>query len=368
MDSPSIADQLDSAIEMLIARPDSANPLADADLQELLGIAAEIRALPNPDFKSELKAALLEQARSRSAFLVAPRELLPIAGIPPRSHRNGGIGPEVLPSLFAAGYDGYPVHQRSLVTSFVLHAAVLALCISSGVWAARRQDLKPRVVSHITEFAPFPLPAAETQAHGGGGGGDQDKVPASKGRPPRFSAEQIVPPVVVVRDDAPKLSAEPTVVGPPVPIFPQTGQLGDPLGAILTPPSNGPGTRGGIGQGRDGGVGPGYGPGVGPGESGGYGGSVYAVGGGVSAPRAIYDPEPEFSDEARQAKYRGTVILGVVIDQEGHPRNIRVVRSLGMGLDEKAMAAVRNWRFQPATKDDRPVAVIVNIEVNFRLY
>jgi len=110
------------------------------------------------------------------------------------------------------------------------------------------------------------------------------------------------------------------------------------------------------------------GPGVGPGSGGGYGGGPYVAGGGVSAPRAIYSPEPDYSEEARKAKYQGMVILQVVVDADGRSRDIRVARSAGMGLDEKAIEAVRHWRFEPGTKDKRPVAVVVNVEVNFRLY
>jgi len=115
-------------------------------------------------------------------------------------------------------------------------------------------------------------------------------------------------------------------------------------------------------------VGSGKGVGVGPGYSGGIGGGVYRVGEGVSAPRVLYDPDPEYSQEARQAKYQGTVVLWVVIGPDGLAHDVRVSRSLGMGLDEKAVDAVRKWRFQPAEKDGHPVAVQVNVEVNFRLY
>jgi TonB family protein len=95
---------------------------------------------------------------------------------------------------------------------------------------------------------------------------------------------------------------------------------------------------------------------------------VYRVGGGVTAPHAIYDPEPDYSDEARKSKYQGTVILGVIIDADGRVWDARVVRSLGMGLDEKALETVRTWRFAPARKDGQPVPVQVNIEISFRLY
>jgi TonB family protein len=112
----------------------------------------------------------------------------------------------------------------------------------------------------------------------------------------------------------------------------------------------------------------GEGPGVGAGRGGGFGNGPYRVGGEVSAPHAIYDPEPEYSEEARKAKYQGVVVLQVVIGADGRPRDIRVARTLGMGLDQKAIGAVRQWRFEPALKGSQPVAVVVNIEVNFRLY
>jgi TonB family protein len=92
------------------------------------------------------------------------------------------------------------------------------------------------------------------------------------------------------------------------------------------------------------------------------------VGGGVSAPRAIFRPEPEYSEEARKAKFQGTVVLSLVVGPDGRAHDIRVRRSLGLGLDEKAVETVRTWKFEPARKDGQPVAVLISIEVNFRLY
>jgi TonB family protein len=98
------------------------------------------------------------------------------------------------------------------------------------------------------------------------------------------------------------------------------------------------------------------------------GGGIYRVGGGISAPRVIYSPEPEFTEEARKAKYQGTVVLWVVIGTDGRPHDIRIQRTLGMGLDEKAIDAIRKWRFEPGRKNGVAVSVQVNVEVNFRLY
>jgi len=94
---------------------------------------------------------------------------------------------------------------------------------------------------------------------------------------------------------------------------------------------------------------------------------VYRVGGGVSAPRPVYTPDPEYSEEARKAKYQGTCVLWLVVGTDGRTRDVRIARSLGMGLDEKSIEAVRSWRFEPATKGAAPVAVQLNVETSFRM-
>ena len=87
----------------------------------------------------------------------------------------------------------------------------------------------------------------------------------------------------------------------------------------------------------------------------------------ASPPRVLYQVEPEFSEEARKAKYQGVVVLSIEVDANGRARDIRVVRSLGLGLDEKAVEAVARWRFQPGSLDGKPIASSAVIEVNFHL-
>lgn len=94
---------------------------------------------------------------------------------------------------------------------------------------------------------------------------------------------------------------------------------------------------------------------------------AYRVGGGVTAPKLINAPDPVYSKEARKARYEGTVVLWMIVSTEGLPQDIKVQRALGMGLDEEAIRAVKQWRFEPATKDGKPVPVMINVEVNFRL-
>ena len=184
-----------------------------------------------------------------------------------------------------------------------------------------------------------------------------------------MAPKQFTPPTAVVRNEAPKLIMEPTLEIQPDAPLPKTNlpNFGDPLAKIGGPPSNGPGSGAGIGTGRGGGVGSGKGAGFGPGEGGNMGGGVYKIGGGVSAPTLVFKVEPEYSEEARKAKFQGTVVLSVVVDEKGQPRDLKVLRPLGLGLDEKAIEAVMKWKFRPGFKDGRPVAVAATIEVNFRL-
>src|SRR5450631_2786065 len=277
---------------------------------------------------------------------------------------------DILPTLFGEGQGLYPQRKDTFVYSFILHMIAAGLLIWSGHWVVTHQDeIKQQVVGLVTNRSAYvPLPVTKTKAGGGGGGGDRDKLQAPKGALPKLSKDQIVPPAIVVRNENPKLVVDPSVVVPPQIKLPTTGDLGDPMSKVMGPPSNGTGAGGGIGSGYGGGVGSGTGPGVGPGHGGGYGGGAYRVGGGVSAPKALYAPDPEYSEEARKAKYQGTCVLWLIVGPDGHPRDIRIARSLGLGLDEKAIEAVKQWKFEPAMKDGKPVAVQINVEVDFRLY
>jgi TonB family protein len=263
----------------------------------------------------------------------------------------------------------YNYKGRGAAGSTVIHVLALAVIIAATYLGRRIVDVaKPNET--VLLIAPDDLPAlpvSKTVSGGGGGGGDRDKLQASQGRLPKQSMQQITPPMAVVRNLQPKLEVAPTIVAPPLP-QPNLPDLGDPLSHLPSVPSNGTGYGGGIGSGNGGGVGSGEGPGFGPGHGGGTGGGAFRVGGGVSAPKAIYSPDPEYSEEARKVKHMGTVVLWLVVGPDGKPRDIKVLRTLGLGLDEKAIEAVKNWRFDPAKKDGKPVAVQINVEVNFHLY
>ena len=264
----------------------------------------------------------------------------------------------------------YGRKKRSGAYSLAIHVTVIVLLFtlasSKAVQQAAKDVTALIVPSDLAEYKPKPGP--QKPSGGGGGGGDRSPLPAAKGRLPKIAPRQFTPPVQVFNNLNPKLPMEPTIIAPPDLNMPNNNlpQYGDPL-AKLGPPSNGPGSGGGIGSGSGGGIGSGKGAGLGPGEGGGFGGGVFRVGGGVSNPVALYMPEPEYSEEARKAKYQGTVVLEVVVDASGHPRNLKVVRSLGLGLDEKAIEAVEKWKFRPGYKDGKPVTVAATVEVNFRL-
>jgi protein TonB len=268
----------------------------------------------------------------------------------------------------------YNYKKKSATVSLIVHAlgvaGLIALSIAGAKVITQPTQQVTLVAPEVSDYMPLSQKKID-QIGGGGGGGDHDKLVAPKGKLPKFSMQQITPPAMVIRNDHPKLAVEPTVVVPPQVKMASAAALnfGDPKSALPAgPASNGTGVGGGIGSGSGGGIGSGTGPGVGPGYGGGMGGGIFRVGGGVSAPRVLEKPDPDYSEEARKAKYQGTVVLWLIVDSNGKPRDVRVARSLGMGLDQKAMEAVKQWKFQPAMKDGTPVAVQINVEVNFRLY
>ncbi len=259
--------------------------------------------------------------------------------------------------------------KRAGLMSMAIHVSVILLLALIGTNKKVQEVVKQEITLIAPDIAPYkPMPTKKDLMGGGGGGGDRSPTPPSKGKLPRFSPKQFVPPMAVVHNDNPKLVMEPTLnIQPNAPV-PKVNMsvLGDPL-AKSNMPSNGPGSGAGIGTGRGGGVGPGSGNGYGPGSGGNFGGGAYRIGGGVSSPIPIFKPDPDYSEEARKAKFQGTVVLALVVDEHGLPRDVKVIRPLGLGLDQKAIEAVQRWRFRPGMKDGKPVPVYATIEVNFRL-
>ncbi|MGH9840336.1 MAG: TonB family protein [Blastocatellia bacterium] len=219
---------------------------------------------------------------------------------------------------------------------------------------------------------PKPKPAS-----GGGGGGRQQPTPPSKGVPPQMAlTPQIIPP----NPEPPKIKnpsmvVVPTIYGDPKALPPMKGPIGDPTG-VPAPPSSGPGAGAGIGRGQGTGVGGGEGGGAGPGRGGNTGGGNMGIGGGGSIepmtasvrPKILYQEKAKYTEEARQNKVQGVVMLSVIFTADGQIANIRTVRGLPDGLTEKAIEAARKIRFQPAVKNGQPVSVRGTLEFSFNLY
>lgn len=247
--------------------------------------------------------------------------------------------------------------------SVTIHCAVVVLLFLAGANHNVQDALRATANAVPILIAPY-IPAG----HGGGGGGDNSPLPASRGRLPRIAPRQFTPPSVVIHNINPKLVMEPTLVISSDVSLPHLDMavFGDPY-TKPGPPSNGPGSGGGVGSGCCGGVGPGKGPGFGPGDGGDTGGGLRGSSGASTAPVLIFKVEPEFSEEARKAKLQGVVMLYAEVDTNGRLRNIRVTRGLGLGLEEKALEAVKQWRFRPGYRDGKPVVAAATIEVNFHL-
>jgi periplasmic protein TonB len=262
-------------------------------------------------------------------------------------------------SMLSEESDGlYRARRETFLFSMLGQAAIVGLVIYFASCVIQRPT---EIANKLPSLKDLPLIFA---GRNGGGGGNHDPLPASHGHPPRASLDpQLVPPTVMLPTELPKLQVEPTVMVAPEVALPQGGQIGDPWSKFSLL-SNGSGGPGGIGIGCCDGIGPSDGPGLGVGPSG-----IFPAGKkGVTVPQVLFNPEPSFSDEARKAKAQGMVLLWVVVGRDGHPYDIRVGQSLGMGLDEKAIEAVHRWRFRPATLNGQPVATQIAIQVDFHLY
>lgn len=264
-----------------------------------------------------------------------------------------------------------PRDRQASIVSAAVHIVIIALLIALSLWRPKKILVAQVVLPQNADVTPFiPIDPKMEMMGGGGGGGDRELVQAEMGHLPKVAKTQYVPPEEIIRNDHPKLAVDPSIVMPQNIQLPNSNMpnLGDPTTVVRGPLSNGTGANGGIGSGRSGGIGSGNGSGLGPGEGGGYGGGVMHVGGGVMPPQLVYSVDPEFSDEARKAKYQGESVVSLIVDTNGMPRNIRVVRVLGMGLDEKAVEAVKQYRFKPAQYHGHPVPVEIVIYVDFHIY
>lgn len=281
-----------------------------------------------------------------------------------------------------------------LVVSVALHTLMLALFVTAGVLGL----LTPNDTEEtLPTDKPIKLVFMMAPGPGGGGGGGGVQAPSP---PPPIQRKAPVPipkrisqPVTIVHRPPPPAPVRPTphIDPPPVmaplpperpripppqmviaQIVPMASSPVDSVGVMATPSpatttSQGSGTGGGAGSGSGTGAGEGTGGGIGSGTGGGTGGGIYRPGSGIEPPRLLHEERPAYTPEARRQALEGDVLLEVVVQRDGRVGSVRVTRGLGSGLDQKAVEAVRNWRFSPATRQGAPVDVVVSVSVEFKL-
>jgi TonB family protein len=231
--------------------------------------------------------------------------------------------------------------------------------------------VKPNLLATNIDVGDYNAPKDTNKAGGGGGGGDRSMIDANKGKLPKIEKDPVTPPQpqTIEHPKLPEPAAINVQANIQLPDNPNMPMVGMHESTNVQMASAGTGSGAGMGTGSGGGLGSGQGNGYGPGYGGNVGGGLEQIGGRVAAPVLIHSVEAEFSDEARRAKYQGVCLVSLIVDSQGNPQNIHVVRALGMGLDEKAIEAIKQYKFRPAMKDGKtPVPVMITIEVDFRLY
>jgi periplasmic protein TonB len=282
------------------------------------------------------------------------------------SNKQEPVAPVSVP-MFATDLLDFKRDQTSNAVSFVIHVVAITLLLTLALKVHNSVVLEePPIVTQV-DFKltvpppPVPMPVAKVEGGGGQRTFVQPKaapVPVPVPRAPQISTTQ------TIRLDNPKLALAPSeqVKMPDNPnAMPAFAASQGPQIALAAQPK---GTGSGFGSLGGGGLGGGHGVGSG----GGYGGGLMSVGGGVSAPMAIRTVEPEFTEEARRSNFQGNVSIRLIVDSQGNPQDVTLVSHLGMGLEEKAIEAVRQYKFKPAMFQGHPVSVQIVIDVAFHLH
>ncbi len=333
-----------------------ANPEPEEDLKQRVMMQMETAAAQDSELreagKSAVGVALFEAKQKQEGVFASTwsslRELVWPKKLPPLVLESQPI-PMV--NRMAAGRS-----YRSTAWALGAHAVVILLIlylVKSHVQFAAPVKMARAVELAVLRNAPVKIKAM------GGGGGQRGPTPVTKGTPPKFAEVQIVPPKAPPLMEA-KIHVDPTIeVQQDVKMassLPQIGVASSPVVGMS------------MGNGSGSGLGSGNGSGLGPGSGGNTGGGPKRIGGGVSAPVLIYSVDPEFSEEARKAKAAGHVMVALWVDEKGLPTHVRVARGMGMGLDEKAVEAVKQYRFRPSMENGKPVTVQMNVDVAFQIF
>ena len=255
-------------------------------------------------------------------------------------------------------------NPRAMALAVVINGILLlaVLWIGQLRLAAVVIPASAKVVTLIAPVMTAPLPKAPPKpVVMSGGGGQPMPQPVARGNPPKLEVKPILMVAAAPARIAPRLTVEPTLnVQPEI----KMAKLDVPtMGMTAAAPT----VVASMGNGTGAGLGAGIGNGMGSGSGGNYGGGVFKIGGGVTKPEVISAPDPGFTEEARQARVAGKVVVYLQVNAQGQPMHVKVIHGLGMGLDEKAVEAVRQYRFKPAMKDGQPVTVEMNVDVNFQI-
>ena len=288
--------------------------------------------------------------------------------------------PKALFSIVSMGQASHRSKGVPLAVSGTLHAGIIAAAVLITTFGLAPTATTLAVANHAEDLH---MVFVATPGPGGGGGGGGLRQPAPPPKARREGRHSISSPLPVRRPPPP---IEPAVAPPEPPPQPLKSE---PLPTIVAPiiaapadnrdrigvlqeakaevDSRGPGQGGGVGTGKGTGIGQGDGSGVGEGSGGGTGGGPYRPGSGIEAPRLLREVKADYTDEARRQGVKGQVVLELIVRRDGSVSDVKVLRRLGAGLDERAIQAVRQWRFAPATRHGTPVDVVVEVAVEFNL-
>ena len=285
------------------------------------------------------------------------------------NHEHQGGSPNARFLAGDASTGGFEVKRarNATLVSLVVHGLFVLLVL----WAIAN----PPNVSSPTqpESLPSDIVWLDTPGPGGGGGGGGNKMPDPPRKAELKGVEKITVPVtkpesVQAKKETPKppvqldIPAAPTATG--------VMELPGMISSVPSPSASlGTGSGGGAGSGTGGGIGSGSGSGLGPGSGGGTGGGEYRPGNGVTSPEILFEKKPEYTSEAMRAKVQGIVEVEALVNPDGSVGRVQVIRSLDdrWGLDQKAVEAVRMWRFKPGMRLGKAVPVLVTIELQFTL-
>jgi periplasmic protein TonB len=312
---------------------------------------------------------------SRTEALRAARALLDGTLTPPLGFAGAGRATELFDSNGTSPGTWRGI-RGPLAVSSSLHAGLLAAFVAMAMLGFGKVE----AVSNAVEPEPLRLVYLAIPGPGGGGGGGGLKLQTKPPKAERKGTHHLDSPIPrrtpPPEPDPPPPPPEPLPEPEPLPPVQapvieapsdERDRTGVPEPSKEVAESRGPGSDGGVGTGEGTGLGSGDGSGIGEGEGGGTGGGPYRPGSGITPPGLLREVKPDYTEDARRLGVRGDVVMEIVVKRDGRVGDVRVLQGLGHGLDERAIAAVRQWTFSPATRRGTPVDVLVEVAMEFKL-